>query len=261
MSQSKTVSYSQLRNWLKCPHYHYRVSITKDIPYPTNKYTVLGTAVHDTCEQIYKFDPDNRETIHQLFWDNLTIEKLENSDELSDGEFGEIDELAKPYLNILPDIREYVSTCYSTKIKSIETELKLEIPINQYLDRHFDRDFEFVGYIDLVLVDEFGNHILIDWKTSTKGWNKWKKADEKYYYQLILYRYLYSKKFDIPLEKVKTSFIIFNARDEGIESFVPPVQEWPEAINSLKLMIYNAYQEEFYPFNKTCRFCECEEWR
>ena len=60
------------------------------------------------------------------------------------------------------------------------------------------------GFIDLVFYDErVDEWTIVDIKTSTKGWNKWAKADDKKKAQLLLYKEFFSKQFNIPLDKIK----------------------------------------------------------
>jgi len=124
----KSVSYSQLRNWIKCPHYHYLVSIEKEIPYPINKYTVLGTSIHNTCEDIINYDIRSRSAIKNLLIDNYIIEKYENRQEIDQQE---IDQLFEPYLDIIPGVPAYLESRFPG-FQKFQTEYKLEIGLNQF---------------------------------------------------------------------------------------------------------------------------------
>ena len=66
----------------------------------------------------------------------------------------------------------------------------------------------FKGYIDLIVEDEDGNHLLIDLKTATRPWDKYAKGDVIKKAQLKLYKYFYSQQSGIPLEKIRTMFVI-----------------------------------------------------
>ena len=67
-------------------------------------------------------------------------------------------------------------------------------------------------------------------KTSTRGWNKWQKADESKTHQLLLYKVFYAKEFNVPLDKIEVEFIILKRKHEEddpfsgerIQRFVPP---------------------------------------
>ena len=49
---------------------------------------------------------------------------------------------------------------------------------------------------------------IIDIKTSSNGWNKYQKVDESKYAQLHLYKSVYSKKFNVPLDAIDVEFFI-----------------------------------------------------
>jgi cytochrome c-type biogenesis protein CcmH len=44
------ISFSELKNWDKCPHYHKLVNIDKIKVFAGNAYTAFGTAMHTVCE-------------------------------------------------------------------------------------------------------------------------------------------------------------------------------------------------------------------
>ena len=66
-----------------------------------------------------------------------------------------------------------------------------------------------VGYLDIVILDEFTNTLKIyDIKTSTMGWNKWMKKDENKTQQLLLYKQFYSKQYNHPVENIEVEYFI-----------------------------------------------------
>ena len=44
------ISYSELKNWCKCPWYHKLVHLEKIGGFSGNEYTAFGTAIHNVCE-------------------------------------------------------------------------------------------------------------------------------------------------------------------------------------------------------------------
>ena len=73
-----------------------------------------------------------------------------------------------------------------------------------------------VGYLDLVILDEFHNTIKIyDIKTSTRGWNKWMKKDENKTQQLLLYKQFYSKQYNHPIDKIEVEYFIVKKENYG----------------------------------------------
>ena len=45
------ISYSELKDWAHCPHYHKKSWIEKVAPFEGNEYTAFGSAIHDVCEK------------------------------------------------------------------------------------------------------------------------------------------------------------------------------------------------------------------
>jgi hypothetical protein len=53
-----------------------------------------------------------------------------------------------------------------------------------------------------------GDIVLIDLKTSTRAWDKYKKSDPIIKAQLKFYKYFYHLEKNIPLNKIKTEYIV-----------------------------------------------------
>lgn len=52
MTNKKThISYSELKDWVHCPHYHKKSWVEKVASFDGNEYTAFGTAIHDVCEK------------------------------------------------------------------------------------------------------------------------------------------------------------------------------------------------------------------
>jgi hypothetical protein len=68
---------------------------------------------------------------------------------------------------------------------------------------------EFVGFIDIVLKEKNKEYYkIIDFKTSSSGWNSYMKEDVSKLAQLHLYKSVYSKKFNVPLNSIEVEFFI-----------------------------------------------------
>jgi hypothetical protein len=80
-----------------------------------------------------------------------------------------------------------------------------EIPIKILLKNNV----YFMGYIDLVLKNKSTNRIkIVDFKTSTRGWNEYQKKDENKIYQLILYKKFYSEQYNVDIHLIDIEFIV-----------------------------------------------------
>ena len=141
----------------------------------------------------------------------------------------------------------------------------------------------FKGFIDLVFYDErVDEWTIVDIKTSTKGWNKWAKADDKKKAQLLLYKEFFSKQFNIPLDKIKVEYFIvkrripkdaeFAAMQKRVQEFRPTdgPRKMKQAVELMENFVTQAvgmdgnYLEKEYPTNASknaCRFCPIKELR
>lgn len=241
MSKTVVISYSQLRNWLKCPHYHKLISVTKEEDYPSNIYIVFGFAFHEAIE---KHLNDGFSSEGQVFSFLLLASLLKADLDSTEIDFDKISSKAALYSEYIFDLPSLLE---NYEIYETEYEMKVE-----FKDR-----YEFRAYIDCILKKN-GEYYIVDWKTSKSGWNKYKKEDKKYIDQIPIYRKFFADEKDISVEKVHGLFIIFS-EDGGTELFSPD-RDIDSALNDLENMVYNAYEKEFYPFKKSCQpFCECEK--
>tara|TARA_R110001606_G_scaffold127023_1_gene261052 strand:- start:766 stop:1491 length:726 start_codon:yes stop_codon:yes gene_type:complete len=106
---------------------------------------------------------------------------------------------------------------------------------------------KYMGYLDVVLYDEdLKKFKIIDIKTSTKGWNKWAKKDESKQFQLILYKYFFSKQYNIPLEDIDIEFFIVR-RKVYVDGDYPQkrVQQFYPASGKVKLNKATTNLQEF----------------
>ena len=87
------------------------------------------------------------------------------------------------------------------------------------------------GFIDLVLRDiEEDRIIIIDIKTSTKGWNQYAKADKIKTSQLVLYKSYFAKQYGFDEDKIDVKYFI--VKRKLIDGFMYPqkrVQEFAPA--------------------------------
>ena len=60
------ISYSELKDWALCPHYHKKAWIEKVAPFEGNEYTAFGSAIHDVCEKKLLKEDINEAELFQL---------------------------------------------------------------------------------------------------------------------------------------------------------------------------------------------------
>ncbi len=71
---------------------------------------------------------------------------------------------------------------------------------------NLDGDYDFKGFIDVVIKTPDGKYHIIDWKTCSWGWDARRKNDKMVTYQLALYKNYFCQKHNIDPKKVETYF-------------------------------------------------------
>ena len=206
--KKKKVSFSQFSNWWICPHRWYRDYILKEKQFEDSLNMSFGTAIHEAI-QLYlkvlygKSDKEaERVNIMKYFtWAfkrELTKKKIPHTPK----EYTEFIEDAQNVLNefLEPSNRLRYFPRDKWELLGIEHELNADIQNNVIL----------TGFIDLVLKEKLsGNIKIIDIKTCTNGWTSYQKEDFTKTSQLVLYKALYSRLYNIPLTKIDVEFFIF----------------------------------------------------
>lgn len=249
IKKKKTVSFSQFSNWYACPHKWYRDYILKEKKFEDSLNMSFGTAIHETIQLYLKTlynrsekDAARMDLMKYFLWAfkwEVDKKKIPHTPT----EFNEFVEDAKELLaeftNPYNRIRYFPREKW--ELVSIEDEMLQEIMNNVML----------TGFIDIVFREKAtGNIRIIDFKTSTRGWTANEKEDFVKTSQLLMYKALYSKKYNIPRNKIDVEFIILkrklyeNARFEQsrIQPFKPDAYE-PDINKVLK---------EFRVFVQTC---------
>jgi len=147
-----------------------------------------------------------------------------------------------------------------------------EVPVETDLQKNLT----WVGYLDIVIKDTVRDVIkIIDIKTSTKGWNKWMKADENKTQQLLLYKQFYSKQYNHPIDKIEVEYFIVKRKlyesvdwpQRRVQKFSPAsgTVSMNKVAKKLSKFINEGFNEDgshtdvdlqATPSKKSCRFCE-----
>ncbi len=170
--------------------------IDKIAGFKGNEYTAFGTAIHSVCERKMlkeQFDPyeyflnEFDKNLSELDEDVATRQKL-------------VEEMCVQGAAIIPHVEPSTMERFGN-FKVISTEEKLMVPID-------DTNYNFKGYIDLVIRTEDGKYHIIDWKTCSWGWDARKRSDPMVTYQLTLYKKYFAIKHDIDPSEIETHFAL-----------------------------------------------------
>lgn len=200
MSKGKkiTISYSDFSSYLSCGHKYLLENVLRLVESTYSIHALFGTAIHEALGSGIKDGLSSEEMIN-LFRYRF---KKDMMDHMSDSfEFYSLDEFTKQ--------GEHILKFFSTKEILDKYEI---IGIEQGLFDKIYKNYNFVGYIDLVVRDKkTGRYVIIDWKTSTAPWNLERKMEDKIFLsQMVFYKYFYARKNNIPIDLIDCRYVVLN---------------------------------------------------
>lgn len=209
--KAKTVSFSQYAMWLKCPQQWKLSYIDKLSPYEDSIHTAFGTAIHTVIQKYLKTLYDEGATqADALDYMALFNEEYDNGIKEVKGLSPEVtEEFRLDGKNILDYFTAYANRKKHFPSKAFEVigvELPLMIPIR-------GGAITYKGYLDIVLKEKASGRIkILDFKTSTFGWNKWQKMDRTKIDQLLLYKRFYNQVYKVPITDIDVEFVILKRK-------------------------------------------------
>lgn len=209
--KKKRVSYSQFSNWFDCPHRWYLDNIKKLRIFDESIHTCFGDAIHETIqtyiEALYKngIAVADEQDLHENFkkaFENYLVEKKIVFTELDRQEFiKDGNQIIDSFSNVSTRIKHFPSNKY--EFIGVEDEIVAPIKNN----------VQFICYIDLILKEKStGRYRIIDIKTSTYGWNSYTQQNPAKYSQVLLYKAFFSKKYNVPMNKIDVEFFILKRK-------------------------------------------------
>jgi len=271
------ISYSQLSMFSECPlrwKLNYIDKITESEP---SIHLLFGTAMHEVIqtwlEVLYN---DSIKNANKLNLEQRLHDKMMELFKQGKEEYGknpctleEMREFFQDGVDILDFLKKRRADYFSKRGYKL---IGCEVPINVDLKKNVN----IVGYLDLVILDEFHNTIKIyDIKTSTMGWNKWMKKDENKTQQLLLYKQFYSKQYNHPIDKIDVEYFIVKRKlyenamfpQKRVQKFSPAsgTVSMNKVANRLNTFLDLAFDDKGNriseniiptPSKKSCKWCE-----
>ena len=261
----------------ECPQRWKLNYIDKLRVFETNIHLIFGTAMHEVIqtwlEVMYNdsIKNANKLNLEQRLHDKL-IEGFKKAKEEEGKEPCTLEQLREFFqdgVNILDFVKKRRADYFSKRgYKLIGCEVPIEVDLK--------KNVKIIGYLDLVILDEFHNTITIyDIKTSTQGWNKWMKKDENKTQQLLLYKQFYSKQYNHPIDKIEVEYFIVKRKlwenamfpQKRVQKFSPAsgTVSMNKVAKRLDTFLDLAFDDDgnriseniiATPSKKACRWCE-----
>ena len=275
----KNISYSQFSIFKECPHKWELLYKDGLQQYSSTIHTVFGTAMHEALQHYITimFEQSAAEAdrfdIEEYFEERFRETYLKEYKSNSSTHFSssvEMREFFDEGIAIIDFFKKKRGQYFSKRGWFL---VACELPIVIAPDNKF-KNVLYKGYLDLVLYHEPTNTFkIIDFKTSTRGWNDKTKKDEGKQFQLILYKNGFSKQFDIPEDSIEVEFFILKRKiweesefpQSRIQEFAPPSGKikMKKAITALNEFIEHSfnqdgtYKDNKYPItvNENCKYC------
>ena len=271
------ISYSQLSMYNECP-LRWKLNYVDDLSIrESNIHLIFGTAMHTVLqtylEVMYNDSAKNADMLNleEMLRDEMILRFHQDSAE-EGGKPPCTKEQIKEFFQDGIDIIDFIKKKRNQYFQKRNYELiGCEVPIEVMLDK----GIKMVGYLDVVLKHKPTDIItIIDIKTSTRGWNKWMKADKNKTQQLLLYKNFYSKQYNHPMDKIDIEYFIVKRKlwenldfpQKRVQKFVPASGKpsMNKVMGGLDLFLENAFTNNgehktdmiATPGKKSCRFCE-----
>lgn len=253
------ISFSSIDTFEKCA-YQFKLKYIDKVSFDKgNLYSAFGHAIHSTLQTTI-VDPKVfiEDTFKHFF--KTALKKLPF--EIRKNIFIDPDqkrvskEMAQMGAKLCKMAKEKLEEKFP-EYKVVSVEQRFEEPLIEYKG---NKDFEFVGSIDIIIETPDGKYHIIDWKTSSWGWDARDKTNKMKTYQLVYYKHYFCLQTGALFEDTKAHFALLKrtAKKDNIEIFEVPVgqKKVKNALKVLNNILYNVEHNNF-PKNKTsCKFCE-----
>jgi len=275
------VSYSQYGMYSTCQEQYKLNYIDKLGTSSANIHTIFGSAMHETIQHfldvMYNVSKKQALTLNLegMLYNQLVEHFTKEKDKLEEGKFPCTNE----ELNEFFDDGKKILSYFIKKLDKLYTKSGYElVAIEQILNAEIKPGVHFIGFIDVLLKDKTTQeYIIIDLKTSTRGWSKYQKNDKVKTSQMLLYKKFYSDKYDIPLNKIKVEYQILKRKiSEDFEYPIPRISKfvpangkpsmnmaWKGFINFVDSVFGEdgVVIQKSFPYNKGnhCKWCEFKE--
>jgi hypothetical protein len=280
----KTISYSQYAMWSSCPQKWKLTYIDKIRLGGPSIHTVFGSAFHDTIQwYLHIMFKESVKAADQLNLPECLQEQMTQHYMLAVHDLGgehfststQLNEFYEDGVAILEWFKKNRSSYFTNQGYEL---IGIEMPL--YIQASDNNPKVIMnGFLDIVIRHiESDKIIIIDFKTSTKGWNAYAKADKTKASQLVLYKSYFAKQYGYNEEKIDIKYVI--VKRKLIEGFMYPqkrIQEFVPAsgkptrnklLNDIESFIEAGFNQDgsyktegIFPAIgltglKNCRWCE-----
>ena len=244
----KRLSFSGYSTWKGCSYRYKLEYVDGHRERSENIYVNFGSAIHNTLEHL----TNNNANLNEIF--EVEYDKFINENKhLEDYYRGQSDDdntwKAQGY-QILDQVRDFFDETFPG-YEIVSSEEEIFIPIE-------GTDWKFYGFADIIIAYKKKFWIL-DFKSTSYGWNRDKKQDPIILMQPQLYKYFWCQKHDANHKDVNIGFLLLKrtVKKDNIELFrasgSPAKLE--QAAIAVKTAILNIERERWLKNRLSCKYC------
>ena len=274
----KNISYSQLSMYSQCPkkwalQYRDGHKVVEQSIHMT-----FGTALHETLQMYLdvmyaksgaEADRLDLETDFENRFINEYKKALKKNNGVHFTDAKGLREFNSQGIEIINYVRKNRSKYFSKRgWWLVGCEVPIVLAPNPRLPR-----VKYMGFLDVVMYNENTNKfIIIDIKTSTKGWGPKERKDKTKQYQLVLYKKFFAEQYNVPIEDIDIEFFIVRRQlwesddfvIKRVQQFRPPSGKTSvnRATRMLEEFISECFTEEGFNYkdlpetpNNNCKWC------
>lgn len=258
------VSFSEVKHWKECPYRHKLLYIDKIENSEPSPFLDFGTAVHEGCENIIegkelpreKLLTNIREAWKKYDFDNP--EWIARQPDWYKKSYAPLDEWCQWAENMWDEVVPFLDKEFpGWQIHKAEEDLYEPIA---------GKSISFKGFIDGVIKvpkkrGSGHEYWIIDWKTAGKGgWRSEKKQDFLMQLQLVLYKYYWAQKHDIPHNQIRCAFVTLGrGAKKGKVCQLVKVSAGPKTlakgVKVLNSMITGVNRKFYLKNRESCKYC------
>lgn len=224
--QMPIISYSQFSMYARCPKSWELGYVKKLRSYKPSIHTLFGTSLHEALQNYLSVaftqsgkaadEIDLHAYLKTRLVENYTLELgKQNGEHFTTPE--ELNSFYEDGCEILTWVKRRRKVYFTPKgLEFIGVEIPMFLPVNVEINP----TVHFVAYVDLVFYDKVFNRVkIIDIKTSSRGWTDKDKKDSVKKSQVMLYKYYFSQKFNIPIQDIEVEFFIVKRKLHEAQHF------------------------------------------
>jgi len=244
------VSYSQYTMYANCPHQWKLNYMDGFRTFDPSIHLVFGTAMHEVLQEwlytLYNnsIEEASKLDLGKMLYEHMVVEykKMREDTSVEFSNPSQMEEFLEDGIEILNFIIRNRVDYFNTKNLNL---VGIELPI--YAKAMESHNVYIRGFLDLVFEDTYQNKLVIwDIKTSTRGWNKWQKADKTKTAQLVLYKKFLSQQYGYPIDRIDVKYFIVRRKiSEGMMYEAKRVQQFTPANGSITMKNITTSFEDF----------------